>query len=79
MATVAEAEREMAEMSRMGLFQEVTPYPILDQVAVVARVADVVEMVDQEYLFLVFPRLKQRYHHQFPCRLEPLSETLTII
>jgi hypothetical protein len=30
----AEAEREMAEMSRMGLFQEVTPYLILDQVEV---------------------------------------------
>jgi hypothetical protein len=79
MATVAEAEREMAEMSRMGLFQEVTPYPILDQVAAAAEMVEAVEMVDQEYLFLAFPRLKQRYHHQFPCRLEPLSETLTII
>jgi hypothetical protein len=65
MATVEEAEREMAEMSRMGLFQEVTLYPTLGQVAEVAEMADVVEMVDQECLFSVFPRLKQLYHHHF--------------
>jgi hypothetical protein len=58
---------------------EVTLYPTLDRVAAVAEMVEVVEQVEKEFLFLVFPHLKPRYYHQLPCRLERLSETLTII